>query len=486
MVWRRLIGHLPVNVAGAIAGFGAIALFTRILPDADYGRYALVLSTMMLAHTLLLTWAEAAAFRFLPVARGEGKLAHHFATLLAIAAIAGVGAAALTACVLLAAGLEPAINMSAAFAAAATATRFISKIARETDRAEHEVAHYSAFETFYLLGGFAFGAGAILLLDLGPAGPFAGMALAGLICASLDLPRLMRRARGGDPEFVRARTYALFGAPLAAALALELLVQTIARFIVADQLGEAAVGAYAAAYGLAGRSLDLIFIWAGMAAAPLALSAFEEQGRAAALKVAERTMTMLTALAIPAAVGLALVAQPLAEQMVGESLRAPVVALIPWLALSGLAAGFTTYYFSEAFQLTRRTGLRAVLMAAPAVLCLALTWAWTGAYGLTGAAAAQAVSSVFGACLLALVGRRLLPLPLALGQWSRVGLATAIMALAVAFVPAQGGFIELAAKALVGVLVYATAAFFLNIAGFRDHASTLFQRLSGKLHVQQT
>ena len=41
MFWRGVLGYLPVNIVQAVAGFGAIVLFTRLLSPTDYGGYAL-------------------------------------------------------------------------------------------------------------------------------------------------------------------------------------------------------------------------------------------------------------------------------------------------------------------------------------------------------------------------------------------------------------------------------------------------------------
>ncbi len=61
MFWRGMFGYLPVNLIQAAAGLGAILAFTRLLPPAAYGDYALAFSVSALAHTLSLTWIEAEA-----------------------------------------------------------------------------------------------------------------------------------------------------------------------------------------------------------------------------------------------------------------------------------------------------------------------------------------------------------------------------------------------------------------------------------------
>ena len=64
MLRRGVIGYLPVQAAQALAGFGAIVVFTRLLSPQDYGAYALGISAATLVYTGLFTWIEAAMARF--------------------------------------------------------------------------------------------------------------------------------------------------------------------------------------------------------------------------------------------------------------------------------------------------------------------------------------------------------------------------------------------------------------------------------------
>jgi O-antigen/teichoic acid export membrane protein len=479
MIAKRLMGHLPVNVAQALAGFGAVAAFTRLLSPEDYGRYALILVASQLLHTLTLTWAEAGAFRFHAAAKAKGDLPGHFATLIVLILAAALFGGLLILSLNFALAFDRALAAAACLACGASILRFATRIARETDRADHQVARYSIGETVYSLGGLAMGIAFAATTQLGPGAPFLGLLLASAIMAVPDLRRLMGAARGGQASAAQTRDFAAYGVPLALALSLELAVQAGARFSIFTALGDAAVGAYAAAFGLA-RTIDLLFVWGGMAAAPLALTAFESQDRAATLDIARGMVRTLYALTIPAFVGLVLVAEPLAQTMIGPELAPQAAALVPYLAASGLFAGFSTYYFSEAFQLTRRTGLRALVMVAPAIATLALVGPLASQFGLLAAAAAAAGATALGTLLLAVVGARLLPLPLALNDLARASLAAGAMIPVVLALPALGGWPELFLKAGVGALVYAVAGLALNVAGARTIAAGLWQRLAAK------
>jgi O-antigen/teichoic acid export membrane protein len=172
------------------------------------------------------------------------------------------------------------------------------------------------------------------------------------------------------------------------------------------------------------------------------------------------------------------VAQPLAALLVGEGLRDAASRTLPWLALGGVAAGFNLYYLSEAFQLTRRTGLRAATMIAPGVVQLALTLLWASTFGAIGAAMAAAAGAITGSILLALIGRRLIVLPISWPVLAKVGAATALMGAAVIATPAYGGLAGLVLKVSVGAGAYLAAAIALNLLGVRVRAAAALRSLN--------
>lgn len=460
----RLLSLAPLQIAQALIGFGAIAAFTRLMSAEEFGRYALALSISMAAHTVLFTWTEAAAFRFFAAARAKRRLADHFATLLAMALALGVAVLAVTGGLLMFAGLRDDIAAISLFAAVAAVLRFLTRIGRESDRAALAFGRYAVLETLYLVVGFAVGIALLVVFELGPAAPFAGLAAAGALVAMIDLPHLVRRARGGAISIARSVAYGGYGAPLALALALDLGVQAAARMVLATEAGPAPLGAYAAAFGLA-RALDIVFMGVSAAFAPLVFAAYEDHGRAAARDAARNGFVLLAAVTVPAGVGLALVAQPVAAFMVGAALRAETAAALPWLALAAVFSGFSLYYWSEAFQLTRRTGQRALLMLLPGAVQLGVT-AWLApGHGAVGAAIAAGAGALVSAALLALAGRRLLPLPLPMGALARIGAATAVMALPVTtLVHLNAGLLV---SVIAGAFAYGAGVLAFNVMGAR-------------------
>lgn len=466
MIWRHLLGYLPASLAGGLASFAAVFAFTRLLGAEAYGWYALVLTGFNIAYTLLITWGEASAYRFAGEAQARGGMADHIRTTLGLVALStGAGLLVLACAAMLV--TEPSLRFAILAAAAVMLLSPIVTASQEMNRACGRVARYSAVRMTQDVGAFLIGVFLAWRAGLGPAAPFAGLACVLFVLAITEGTRLWRESAGGRFDRTRIRRYLGFGMPVAVSLVLAIALDAGDRFLIALYLGPEAVGIYAAGYGVVDKSVGLICIWAAAAGGPLMLAAWERDGREGLKHASAQAAATLMLVAAPAAAGLALVAHPLAEVMIAEDMREQAAAFMPWIALSGLMNGFVLHYLSESFQLSRRTDLRAALMAIPAVANLGLNVLLIPPFGLMGAVYATVASYALALVLLGVVGRRLAPLSLPMGDFARIGAACVAMAIAVQLLPAPGGLPELLLKAAVGACVYAAAAVALNAAGAR-------------------
>ena len=465
---RHLIAYLPVYLAQGLVGFGAVAVFTRILSPEDYGRYVLILAGASLIGTLIFTWLDAAVARHHARADARGRLAGQLFTAWRIYAALGAPTALLGALVLWAAPLAAELKAACAFAFAYTLIRSGLTLALETRRAGGEAWRYSLLETFTLSAGFALGVVFTAAGGLGAAGPFAGMALAAALALVVDGPVLISKARRDRADGRRAAAFFAYGAPVAISLLFEHLLSVGDRFVIAAILGEAAAGAYAAGYALADRSLSIVFLWLGSTTGPLLIAALEQRGRTAAREVARNTAGLMALIGFPAAAGLALIAGDAAQVLIGPDLAQAAAGVVPFIALSGLMNGLMTFYFHEAYVLGRKPRAMAMVMAAAAILNLALNLVLTPRFGLVGAASATVIAYGAALTVCAVHGRAIFPLPIPVKAWAGAGAATAVMAIMVTVIPApQPAIAALAVKALAGAVVYTAIALALNVAGCR-------------------
>ena len=466
---RHLAGYLPVNLANAIAAFGGVYVFTRLLSAEAYGTYALMFWIMAMVHTVCVTWVEAAAYRFSGTAEATGQLPDHYRTALPLLAKSSMVALVVFAVMWFVLRDRPQYAATVPWIAVLLPTNSVVQVALEAHKAGQRVRRYVFTETFRLLMGFALGAFGAWQLDLGAAAPFFGMVAAGGLMALRELAWLMQSAKGGVTSAARQSDWARYGLPIAAALVLDLIVSGVDRPMIAALLpdGEAQVGAYAAGYGAAQRPVTLLCTWAAMAGSPLLMAAYEKEGPDETAAAARQLATFLLFFGVPAAAGIALVARPFAEAMIGEDVREGAMKIIPWIALTGLLNGLLISYFSEAFQLAHKTAERALLMIVPAVANIALNFFLLPVMGLMGAVVATVASYAIAIVLLALAGRRYVFLPVPWIELAKILLAALCMWPALMLVPALGSWPELFLKAGLGAVVYGLAAFALDAGGVR-------------------
>ncbi len=476
MIWRHLFGYLPVNVIQGLVSFGAVYAFTRLLGDDGYGSYALVLTIMSASHTTTLTWTEAAAYRFAGEAQSKGGMNDHIRTSIYLALFSLIPALLIVACGWMASENNPNMQAAIIWLALSMPCLSIIQMSLEIHKARQQVSRFAKISIAHALTGFCGGLYFASQTDAGAAAPFMGLALSGVIFASVQGLFLWKESKGGSFQMVRAKRYFAYGMPLALALLLEIALSASDRFLIAYFIDNAAVGAYAAGYGVSDQSIRLLCMWGAMAGAPLLMESYEKHGLNGIEEPGKAMIRMLMLIAFPAATGLAMVAEPLAQFMIGEELRDQAKHTIPWIALAGLMNGLVIYYFSESFQLARKTALRASLMLIPAILNVILNIILLPKMGLMGAVYATVVCYGVALIIIMGVGRRFIPLPVPMKDIVLIAIACAGMAGIVYILPQIGGFPELMLKAIVGGIIYGVLAIVLNAAGAKDLIKALKDR----------
>lgn len=473
MFWRGVVGYLPLNVVQGIVGLLTIVTFTRLLSPAQFGDYALGFSVMTLTHAAVFTWNEAAMARFWAAESEHDDGVRHAASV--------YGVWGVLAWVLPLAGLiawfwpmHDGLRWAVLAGLAAILPRTFVRLAQERRRAAGEVRVTALLDISQTVGGFAVGA-ALAALGFGGAAPLIGAGVVAALAVPFVLSAELRRARAGRLEVERVRANAIYGMPVALSLILALVLASTDRFLLAAFLDQSAVGVYHAGYSLANRTLDVMFIWLGSAGGPALIMALERGGRPALREAAREQIQLMVLLTVPAATGLALVAAPLAQLMIGGQLAPGAAHVTPWIALSGLLAGLTTHYFHQAFTLGKRTLFLMAAMVIPAAANVALNMLLIPRFGLDGALWATPISYGLGLLASALLGRRAMPLPAPWLTLLQAAGASLAMALVVTRLPALGGLPELALKASVGGLTYGLIVALLDAGALRSRALELLR-----------
>ncbi len=479
MMGRSILAYIPVNIANIVVSFGAIAILTRLLTAAEFGRYAVAMITMLALHMAFMTWLEAGMERFRARAEREGNIATHLKTLYVYGGVVSLLTWIACMAVILLLPIHPGLKSALLFAVTSTALQFFLNLGLEAHKASHRIARYSATFTAKQILGFVIGIGLILFTPMREAAPYLGIVMAVIICLFFDLPFMLKRMKGGEVERDRIVKYFKYGMPISISLILTYALASGDMYIISAMMGDASAGQYNAGYNLANRSLDMIFVWIGMAVTPIAITALEKDGLETSTKVMRDYGAALLWITMPAATGIALIAEP-AGFILGEAVRDEAVKIMPIIAFAGVLNGMISYYAQRAFMLSGNTKMFVWAMVPPVILNIGLNIVLIPVYGLMGAVYSTFAAYAMGLIIAILIGRKYYPLPLPIKASGQIGLACLIMAGVVLSVPVSADMpdiLEIMLKASVGIIVYGILSFGMNTANCRVIISELYSKI---------
>jgi O-antigen/teichoic acid export membrane protein len=483
LVLNHAFHYLIAAAMQAAAALGLVAALTRVLSDAEFGQYGLAAAALHLYQSILFFWLRATVSRFHAAAEKQGWLAPFLAGIrrwfLFVAALGLVVGAAVVLAMPGSQGLRA--TMLVMLAAATGLGAFT--LVLELHRARLQAGLFALFQSAQAALSVALSLALVLAFAHIGGGQYdaalamAGLALSFIVCIAIDPAGLKFWRGGGRPARGELGVVLAYGLPMTAAMVLDALLITADRFIIAHYLGEAAVAPYAAAQTLAQRSLMAICTVVGAAAAPLAFTAMERQGEAEARARLTASGDLAFAVAVPAAFGLAAVAGPLCDVMVGESLRAEAKTLLPWIAAGGLLQGLAVHYFQQGFLVARRPGALVLALLPAMAVYFAGNFALVPRLGAMGSAISIVLSQAVQVATVILAGRRHFAMPLCAGTALKAVAVSAVMFAALRLLPLPGGILGLAVQVIAGMAIYGAGALLLDMASCRGHVRRLLARV---------
>lgn len=466
---RSLLAYLPVNLANIVVSFGLIVVLTRLLSPEEFGRYAIAMITLQFVHMGAFTWLEAAMARFQARAEKDGDVPSHLRTIYLLGGSIGVLSVGLFLGIVYLLPIASDLKTVLAFALGTAGLQLIFNLGMEAHKAAHRVTRYSLTYSSQMLLSFSIGIALVIFTPLRESGPYVGIIIGLLIALAIDLPFMLLRQKRGRFQTARAKRYAAYGFPICISLLLGYTLNSSDVYIIAAIMGEASAGHYNAGYNLANRSLEILFIWLSMAVTPVAVTAFEKAGQDGSRDIMRDYGASLLWLAMPAAMGIALVSKD-AGFILGESVRDEAVTVMPFIAFAGLINGLITYYVQRAFMLSGKTRDFVWVMVPPVVLNIALNIILVPKFGLMGAVWSTIAGYGLAFVFAVLLARRHYPLPWPLRATFEIALACFAMAAVVTALPLDAlspGPLTLMIKASVGALVYLVTCWILNAADCR-------------------
>jgi O-antigen/teichoic acid export membrane protein len=424
--------HTLSYAAGRVipAGVGVIMIpmVARALGPAGYGAYCVLAAEVLLVAALLGSWADLGTVRFYAQIFRDGRANEYMrAVVRGLLLCYGVFALIATG-VTISTGY--AITQPLVVAGVAGVATLVN-LRGTCFRALHAGRDFSVLlsaSSIFRLGLTA----AVLVAWASPVGVAVAWMLSGLLALCLvhaSWPR-SSTAHRGDYDLAPLLRYA---APLTLVGAGAVGLFLADRLIIAEMLGERAVGVYSLSYMIADQTIVIVSSIMLLPVFPRAVDIFDARGHEAAGATIISALRRWSLVVFPLAAIVGVASREIVLAVGGTEYLAPVI-LIP-LVLAGSLAYALGQFLSISLQLMGRTVLYGGVVCVSLALNIAANVWWISWWGISGAAAATFVAYAVFAITSAFLSRRVVPVRLVGAAVSPALCASAVPVVICSFTP---------------------------------------------------
>ena len=427
-IGRDSAWYFGANVTAAALGFISIPIFTRLFSPHDYGIYSLVSAAISLLAPLLYVWLSQSALRFYPEYDRNEELGVFYSTIyhymphfLAICYVIllpiaifwlPLGKYRTVICLGIAVfGLFAVFNVSL-----------------ELMRARQFAWQYSVLTVFMAVGRYLVGAGLVVWFSMGVNGIFWGWlgTLILLVPIELYALRAHKHVRWKDHSPNLSREFLGYGFVLIFAAGFSNILTVGDRYILQVFKGATQVGLYSVVYNLMVNSAAVILGVLTLAAAPVLMKTYENEGEDESVHLVTRLTRYFLIFLLPSMTGLWVLRFRVMSVISGARYMAAATAVLP-LAIAMVLVNLS-WLPGAAFLLKKKTKPMVVPVTVAALINIGLNFILIPAYGFVGAAWATCICYVIHFILVLILSRGLMRWKFPWNGAVRVFAATAVMA----------------------------------------------------------
>lgn len=462
MQLRHSILYLLAHAIPALAAFLTLALYTRWISPEAYGMYSTLLVVANSANIILFNWIYVALMRYWNTGDfQEDELTSLVLVVLAIGSVLILGFAViyfvLTQDALVAAALASLMISNGIY----IAYQRINSISLQAER--------------YLLIEL----GRVLLTTVLALGlVWAGYSWYGILLATslgfLVVPLISYHFWQRFWHYPKKISYSKllkllkYGLPLSLTFMLLELIHATDRILLSWLVGFEAAGQYAVAFSLPFQLLILVGSAVNMAAYPLILQTLEQQGEEAAKSKLADYLLVLLGLLLPSYLGLIAVSHDFMPLLIGAAYLNESLRLLPAIGLLLVINAIYLFHTSLIFQIAKQTQKTILIVGVAALLNVTLNLLLIPYYKIDGAIVASLISYLICVFYGYGLGAKYFKMPILWLEIIKIIIAAALMLLLVTQLPLTHGLIEGFARILVGLIVYLTMVWLLNVGKIRS------------------
>ena len=473
---RSLLGYAPAVVLPRIVSLVLLLILTRLISKQEYGLFVLVVTVSEAIDMVVSNWVRIALARFASGRDGDFGREVVRSGLIYLATLAPAFVAALLA------GLWSQPQRATEFTLAIVIYLVASGLMRLPSSIMSVQADRNGIvvmEAGKALGVLVFGIAAAWV-----SGSFFTQTLVyGVVTAAVGLWGLLRCTRPLDlssGSLVSTRSWLAYGLPIVPAAIVASVVASSDRLYLDHALGAEAVALYAAGVMLARQPMDFLFSLAGVRVFPLMMEDYEYGGVDRARRRMAELISSVVFMTLPAAVGILLVAGPLARLLLSPDYAEAAHAVMPLAVAAALFAGFKTFVLEQVYHMRKRNGLGALATLPAAVVGLLAMAVLVPKWGVWGCALAYLVQNVVLFAVNFALAQRLMSFPIPWADLVRTAAATLTMAIVLLLLDTPlstlHDAVRLSLEVGIGVVVYVGAVLVLRPSPVEELLPARFRR----------
>ncbi len=459
--------YLPSYIIPGIVGIVAIPVITHLFTPAEYGNYALVLVTVSVLASIAVVWIGSSIVRFFPAYSSDEPLEELGGTTIKLTLISVVAVCLISLGILFL--VRDRMSPNLYFLMNIGILLFIARSGYQVLlhflRAKRQVNWYSSFTIWRGVAGLGLGVALVMGLGLGVEGLLWGT----LLGIAIALPWLWKVAlgrvslRAGRVISPLAWQMARYGFPIMIVGIASWILSLSDRYIIEFFRGSQEVGIYSASYVITDQSIGVILSLFLLAGNPIAFSIWEKQGEAATGQFVNRLTRYYLMIALPAAVGISVLAKPVVSVLTATDYH-PGYVIVPLVAFGLFLAGITNM-FGIGLACHKRTDLMMYCVLGSAILNVVLNLLFIPQYGYLAAAVTTLAAYAVNLTFIIIISSRFFVWSFPFKSLVRIAVASAVMGAVAQFLGSSltsSTLINLITGIVVGVIVYALILFLLR------------------------
>ncbi|MGD9153338.1 MAG: oligosaccharide flippase family protein [Gammaproteobacteria bacterium] len=450
------------NIIPAVISFAMLFAYTRLLVPADYGLYYLLYSAAILVMSITFGGLGLAVARFWSGMQDERQKQIFISTYSLIIIVLLVFMLIIFAVVLMLFYLKYR-KLVIFWGLGVFVTQSMLQLNLDYLRAEIKPIIYSGLNCIKSILGLTI---ALLLIyhGWGINGALAGIVAANLIALLLFVRANYRwlNVKINLFNYAAFKQILFYAAPLSVNFGLNYLIANSDRWLIASLLSIKQAGLYSAAYNLPLYCLSLIMTVVNLAAYPIIMKAYEQQGDEAAKSYLSKQLLLFLGLVLPTCFGLILLNRNFIYFALGSQFRNSAIMLMPFIVVATFFSGLKTNYLDFSFQLKKNTvnllWISIIILVGNVILNLILI----PIMGILGSAVASMVAFGIGLLISFVWGRKYFELPFPIKQTWKIIMPLIVMVMVLTLINNWHGKYILFLQITIAIIAYVLTLLLFN------------------------